>query len=293
MADDRELDVFSLSILLVSFNHEKDIARALKSVFEQTLPRELCPIQIVVADDASTDQTLGIVRSFDGQDSRFVFNYLPPQRNLGITRNYQRGFAACKGKYIAVLEGDDYWSSSEKLSKQIQVLDQNPECALCSVNCKIYYEQDGTFKPRISCSKGWRNISVPELIADNIIGNFSTCMYRRSALVKIPTETFDIKSYDWILNILVGSIGEIIFLHEPLSVYRVHDGGVWSGLERASKIKMHMDAIPSYDALTKGRYQAEFAALFRTLERDYAAAYKGPLSRLWRKIKVGVRGKSR
>ncbi len=293
-------DSFSISILLITYNHEKHIERALESILSQVIPSDLCPVEIVVADDASSDRTLEIVRLFDGRDSRFVFNYLPAQRNIGVTRNYQRGFAACKGSYVAVLEGDDYWSSSEKLKKQIQVLDANSGCALCSVNYNIYYERDKKFIPRVSSSKGWRNIEVSELIAENIIGNFSTCMYRRSALCQLPKEAFNIKSYDWIVNILVGSVGEIIFLHEPMSVYRIHDGGVWSALEGSRKLKMSMDVIPSYDVLTGGRYRSEFTTLLRNLERDYAAMTegalsrrKGPLSRLWKKIKTRVRGKSR
>lgn len=282
-----------ISILLITYNHEKYIERALESIFSQVFPSDRCPVEIVVADDASSDRTLEIVRLFDGRDSRFVFNYLPAQRNIGITRNYQRGFAACKGDYVAVLEGDDYWSSCEKLSKQIQVLDANLDCVLCAANFNIYYERDQRFVPRVSSSKGWRNITVPELIGDNIVGNFSTCIYRRSALRQIPEDAFAIKSYDWIINILVGSVGEIIFLHEPMSVYRIHDAGVWSGLDTVSKMKMGMDLIPFYDELTAGRYRSEFTTLLRSLERDYAVMRKGPLSRLWKKIKTGVRGKSR
>lgn len=87
---------YQLSVLLVTYNHESYIERALKSVFDQNIHG---PIEIVIADDAVIGCYHGYYSVFDGKDERFHFNYLQSTTNSGITKNYQRGFAACSAEY--------------------------------------------------------------------------------------------------------------------------------------------------------------------------------------------------
>jgi len=105
-----------LTVLLVTYNHECYIDQALESLFRQDFSGH---IELVVADDASNDATLARIRRHEGRDDRFVFKYLGADTNVGITRNYQRGFAACNSEFVAVLEGDDHWCSPHKLSRQV------------------------------------------------------------------------------------------------------------------------------------------------------------------------------
>ena len=95
-------DPCRLSVLLVTYNHERYIRRALQSLLQQEFAG---PIELVVADDTSGDETLAIVREYDGTDDRFRFVILPHATHVGVTANYERGFAACTGEYVAVLEG--------------------------------------------------------------------------------------------------------------------------------------------------------------------------------------------
>ncbi len=288
-------DQFDLSILLVTYNHERYIDRAMESILAQELPADFRSIEIVVADDASQDSTRELIRRHEGRDPRFTFIHLPSDQNQGITRNYQRGFEACRGRYVAVLEGDDYWTSPLKLSKQLAVLEAQPDCVLCSTNYTMLQEQSGAKALRVTSTRGWRDVSVPELIADNLIGNFSTCVYRREVLAHLPARLFDMRSYDWIINICVGTWGRIVFLHEPLSVYRIHASGAWSGMVGQAKIQSQLDILPAYDELTDRRYQGEFNALAERLKCDLVALTKpkGRLSRSWKKIKTVVRGPAR
>ncbi len=254
---------YKLSILLVTYNHEKYISEALESLIRQAIVGE---VELIVADDCSTDQTLSIIRSFEGRDPRFHFKYLESPSNLGITRNYQRGFAACTGQYVAVLEGDDYWTGPAKLMRQIEFLDYHWECDLCAVNYLVYEEERCQFTPRIPIGFGHRFIGARDLINDNLIGNFSTCLYRKSALERLPPALFEIKSYDWIVNICVARYALIGFLEEPKSVYRLHDGGTWTLLSQAEKLKTQLELIPLYDKLTDGCFHSEFLALASRLE---------------------------
>lgn len=252
-----------ISILLVTYNHENHIHQALDALFGQVIEG---PIELIVADDASSDGTVDIIKKYVEKDDRFTFKYLDNSKNLGITRNYERGFSACSGRYVAVLEGDDYWISPFKLQRQMDFLDAHWESDLCSVNYFVYEENLSHFYPRTTIGNGHRLIGARDLIADNLVGNFSTCMYRKSALEALPKELFDICSYDWIVNICVARNSMIGFLEEPMSVYRLHSNGVWSQTPHVEKLKSQLDMIPAYDALTGQVYHSEFEILSNRLQ---------------------------
>jgi len=252
-----------LSILLVTYNHEKFIRKAMDSIFKQDIKK---PIELVIADDASSDETLSIIKEYEGKDARIKFRYLDSSVNLGITKNYQRGFSACLSEYIAILEGDDYWVSPKKLLRQEFFLDNHWECDLCSVNYFVYEEYQSNFYPRTTVGEGYRLVSARELIADNLVGNFSTCMYRKSALEKLPNNLFEICSYDWIVNICVARDSLIGFLEEPMSVYRLHTNGVWSQTPFVEQLKKQLELIPEYDLLTEKVFQKEFHILSKKLK---------------------------
>lgn len=248
----------SISVLLVSYNHEEHIQQALDSLFHQDFEGS---IELVIADDSSTDRTLSIIKAHEGKDSRFTFKYLDYNKNLGITKNYKRGFTACTNEYVAVLEGDDYWTSPHKLRRQSDFLSDHWECDLCSTNYFVYEEDRAQFTPRVPVATGHRFITARELIADNIVGNFSTCMYRRTALARLPAAMFDIKSYDWITNIVLARTSVIGFIQEPMSIYRLHASGVWSQTPHLEKLKVQLELLPSYDALTDHIFHEDFELL--------------------------------
>lgn len=252
-----------ISVLLVTYNHEIHIRQALDALFEQVIEE---PIELIVADDASSDSTVEIIKEYEGKDDRFIFKYLNNSKNVGVTKNYQRGFAACSGEYVAVLEGDDYWVSPFKLQRQMDFLNAHWEADLCSVNYFVYEENHSHFYPRTDIGEGYRLIGARDLIADNLVGNFSTCMYRKSALDALPDELFDICSYDWIVNICVARKSVIGFLEKPMSVYRLHSNGVWSQKPHVKQLKAQLELIPAYDTLTDRVYHSEFKLLSNQLQ---------------------------
>lgn len=262
----------SISVLLVTYNHESYIRQALNALFGQIFNGQ---IELVVADDKSTDATVSIIKEYENLDSRFTFKYLNNIRNLGITKNYQRGFQACTFEYVAVLEGDDYWISPYKLERQAEYLATHWQSDVCSVNYFVYEEGRANFTPRIPASDGYRLITARELIADNIVGNFSTCMYRRTALSRLPEEMFNIKSYDWITNIILAKTSLIGFLEEPMSVYRLHASGVWTQVAHVEKLKIQLEILPDYDALTDHVFHEDFELLASRLRHVIAASQIG------------------
>ena len=248
--------VADVDILLVTYNHEKYIRQALDSILCQSFDGSY---RIVVADDCSTDTTVSIIREYADTNAHVAFFFLPNTSNLGITRNYQRGFAACSAKYVSVLEGDDYWLTNSKLRKQCDFLDRNPGFIFCACNHYNYNQDNFSYYLEHKSRRGdYITITPQELIVKNIIGNFSTSMYRLSAIQKVPPALYDLKSYDWIFNICMGMQGMIAFLMEPLSVYRVHGGGNWSGLPERKKLQDQIALIEPYDVLTNHVFHSDF-----------------------------------
>lgn len=256
-----------VTVLLVTYNQERYLGEALDSLLLQDIDGG---VNVVVADDASSDGTLRVLEPYRYKDPRFSFTVLDHAANRGITRNYQRAFAACRTEYVAVLEGDDYWTSPGKLRTQRAYLDEHPDSPMCGVNYLIYEESKGTFTPRTPPGHSTRLLTAQDQIADNLASNFSTCMYRAEALHALPTALFETTSYDWIVNICVGQLGRIGFIEEPMSVYRLHPGGVWTSTSYVDQLKSQLEVIPTYDALTQHAYRAEFSALAERLGAQIA-----------------------
>lgn len=252
-------------MLLVTYNHASFVRRALSSIAMQDYGGD---VEIIVADDASTDQTLNIIRGFGREEPRFGLRYLSSSKNVGITRNYARGFEACTGQYVAVLEGDDFWIDRRKLSSQVAFLEANRECSVSATNYYIFDEATASATLRTVHSDGLRYLSVRDLIHDNVIGNFSTCMYRASALREIPGSVFEGVAYDWIVNLTLARKGQVGFLGSPMSVYRLHSGGTWSGSTALEKLRLQLQLIPEYNALLDNAYTREFSALAKRLRRQ-------------------------
>ncbi len=251
-----------LSVVLATYNHEKYVRRALDSLFAQEFEGA---IDLVVADDGSSDGTLGVIEGFDGTDDRFRFVVPDDLAHVGVTANYRRAFATCTGDYVAVLEGDDYWVHPKKLQRQLEFLESHWECDLCAVNYFMFEESRARFTTLTPAGTGHRWLDARAMVIDNPVGNLSACMYRRAALDALPGKLFTLESYDWIINICVARTSLVGFLNEPMSVYRRHDDGVWTQKSDMEKLTRQLELIPEYDALTNGQFHTEFEILARRL----------------------------
>lgn len=256
----------SLAILLVCFNHAAYIQRALDGITAQVFEGE---IEVIVADDGSTDATVNIIDKWAQANPRFRCRHLARQPNMGITRNYARGFAAClQHDYVAVLEGDDYWIHPRKLALQVEFLNEHLECNLCSANYYVFKEDEESFSARVPVTNGHSLLDVRSLIADNVVGNFSTCVYRQKALQALDPRLFELKAYDWIINICVARKSFIGFLSTPMSIYRLHGGGAWSANSTRRKLEEQRDVLEDYDRITDGIYSADFLLLRERLDHS-------------------------
>ena len=240
----------SINILFITYNQESYIRQAIDGVLMQHLDSDV-QVRIIVADDCSTDDTLPIIRdclggsktTFEGGQVAEVV-YLTSNTNLGHVRNYQRAFAACKGDFVAIIEGDDYWNNANHLQTRIDFMTDHPECVL-TTQCPVwYYEEEKRFDMREKIyvdEPGYKAIPLEEEIYDNQITNLSSCVIRGHAIRKLNEQIFSCSILDWPLYIDLYRFGLLYVLSGTSNVYRASNKGLYSGLgdddQRQARLK--------------------------------------------------------
>lgn len=134
---------------------------------------------------------------------------LPTTANIGMARNAKRCTGACSGDYIALCDGDDYWTDTYKLQKQAKFLESHPDYSLCFNAIMLFYEDEKEYLPhteQLLLNKD--TLTIEDLIKTNLIGNFSCCMYRTDTVQKLPDELFDICTWDWMFNMACSRLGK-------------------------------------------------------------------------------------
>ena len=148
-----------VSVVILSYNQSKYIKQALNSVVSQ---QTNFPFEVIVADDCSTDDTLSVCGDFE---TKYPFVRVEQSdKNLGYSKNWERALSLGSGEYLAVFEGDDYWTDNLKLQKQSDYLDANPDCGMCYTECDIFNEDTKALQSNI-----FSNISKKKsLITSNL-----------------------------------------------------------------------------------------------------------------------------
>jgi len=212
-----------VNICCVTYNHEKFISQAIESFLMQKTD---FPIEILIHDDASTDATISILKKYQKKYPNIIRLFLEKenQYSKGITKiNPTFLFPNAKGKYIALCEGDDYWTDPYKLQKQVNFMDKNQDYSICSHNVIV---RDETWEKIVEhewLGKDHRQISTIEDILKYGSGG-ATCslLFKRSAFSDYPTWTKPIKGGDWLLQILCTQNGKMRYFTEVMGVYRRH-----------------------------------------------------------------------
>jgi glycosyltransferase involved in cell wall biosynthesis len=131
-----------VSVSIVTYNQEQYIKQTLDSVLAQVTN---FPFEIVIGEDASTDQTRHICQMYADKHPD-VIRVLDTPHNLGSVPNFMRTLKATRGKYIALLDGDDYWIDPQKLQKQVDLFEKDDKMSLCFTGRKNYDENSATFE---------------------------------------------------------------------------------------------------------------------------------------------------
>ena len=212
-----------VSVLTITYNHEKYIAQAIESVLMQEVNFDY---ELVIGEDCSTDKTREIVVDYQKKYPNKI-RLLLNEKNLGMNRNFAQTYHACRGQYMALLEGDDYWVSPYKLQRQVDFLDNHQDFAICFHNMQIIYE-DGSKEPKLYNVNQKEISTIEDLFRDDFI-HTASCLFRNKLIGEFPGWFYNLPFGSWPLHISNAKHGKIMYLNEVMGVYRIHRGGVWSG----------------------------------------------------------------
>jgi glycosyltransferase involved in cell wall biosynthesis len=232
---DQEQDSAGLplvSVLCLTYNQAHTIKDSLDSILAQDLS---FPFEIVVHDDASTDGTSEIIKEYQLRRPGLI-NHVRQSQN-----QYSRGqrilalaLPHAKGRYVAICEGDDYWTDTQKLRKQIEFLENNPGYVITYHDCQPF---DASGKLNIDFGGATRDLSEDELQRATPIYTLTSCF--RNLINEFPPEFSTARYGDMFLWSLLGNYGKGKFILdiEP-AMYRVHDAGVFSKKSDIQKLEM-------------------------------------------------------
>lgn len=218
-----------VAIFMVTYNHENFIREAIESVLNQNTNFEYL---LVIGEDCSKDATLIICKEYQEQFPHKIL-LIANSENKGPMLNALQVYKACfssGAKYIAMLEGDDYWCDESKLQKQVDCLELQKSCVGCFSNTSVINDK-GVFLHDVNLDTFKREISITE------VGSFwmptvSFCFRRNYLKPVINSKRFrDVNNGDMFLYYLMSQFGNYIYVNTAPSCYRQHPGGIWSGLK--------------------------------------------------------------
>jgi glycosyltransferase involved in cell wall biosynthesis len=240
-----------VSVSFITYNQHRYVAQAIESVLMQ---QTLFTYELVISDDCSTDGTREICRSYKDRFPDRI-QLLERERNIGAVANYLETFKACRGLYVAFLEGDDFWIDAGKLQRQADFLDKNLDFVICCHNVRIVDENG---KVSGNLLDGTKEITeVADLCRGDYIATAS-CMVRNGLLEEIPSWFYTLPGCDWPLDILNAEKGKIRYFPEVLAAYRIHPGGIWSGLSDVVKHHVALGLVATLNEKLNYKYDSSF-----------------------------------
>lgn len=260
-----------VSICMVAYNQEPYIRQAVESVLMQETAFEY---ELVIGEDCSIDRTRSILKRYQAKFPERI-RLLLNEQNVGATRNFETALKACKGQYIALLEGDDYWTSPFKLQKQVDFLDSHPDYAVCHHSAQLV-DRSGKLRMILPIPKFKKNTStlLDLIVNDSFMATCST-MFRAKLFDYFPDVFFASRDIcDWCLNVLNAQHGLIGYLDEVMSVYRSGSSDfAWTSkrlsyiYEEAIKINEAFNAY--FDFQYEPIFRAKLARYYYIIAMDY------------------------
>lgn len=267
-------------VCVITYNHEKYIAKALESVLCQKGQFDL---KILVGEDGSVDNTALIVREFaDKYPDKITAFFHDPDDKIIINgrkserKNFINNLVHADGDYIALLDGDDYWLDEKKLQKQIDFLEKNTSFVGCCHRA-VCVDSDGnklgTQLRHDTEGLGYRDFDIYDILKKNPIPSLSV-VFRNPKLSVFPDWFYKTYMADWPLHIINAQRGVFRYFDEAMGAYRIHGGGAWAE-HRGDAILVLEAEIRVWELIlgdpTFGKYHDYINGL---LKKNYIGLYK-------------------
>ncbi len=220
---------------MITYQHEAFIREAIEGVLMQEVDFS---IDLLIADDASPDSTGLIVQEYiDNHPKGHWIRYVRHSENKGMMANFVWAMGQCNGNYIALCEGDDYWTDPLKIKKQILFLEANPNFSFSFHDCVVVDEQSQIIANSYLPKSSKKNLNFTEIGLNRLIPTCSVIINRKSLPTYFPEEFLFTNNGDTFLFFLLSFYGSAYFHDDILSSsYRIQKYGVWSNLSEINKV---------------------------------------------------------
>jgi glycosyltransferase involved in cell wall biosynthesis len=232
-----------ISVRMLSYNQAPYIAQAIEGALQQQVD---FPIELVIGDDCSTDGTREIVLEYQRKHPSIV-RVITSETRVGIKQNAYRTNKACRGKYIAFCDGDDYWHIPEKLKKQTMYLESHPECGLILADCNEYHQSSERLLESRNYSNGFT--SDINLNIETILMNIGVTKYTSSAVARsnLVNQLIDSDSYlyhnpellmgDTQLWAEISTMSTVTYIPKTFATHRVLEESASRSRDPLSKLR--------------------------------------------------------
>lgn len=219
-----------VTVLCITYNHEKYIKQALDGFVMQ---KTNFPFEVIIGDDGSTDNNQNIIKEY-AQKYPNIIKPILREKNITAFENFLDIAKRVNSEYVAICEGDDFWTNENKLQKQVDFLDTNLDHSLCFHSVKVFYE-NGEMPPyifpeeHIQIHPNVTSLNIVDLLTVNFIQTNSV-MYRWIFNDKYPFHDVfprNIQPGDYFMHLLHAQRGRIGFIREVMASYRRHPEGLW------------------------------------------------------------------
>ncbi len=228
-----------VSACIIVYNHEKYIRECLDNALAQIVNFDY---EIIISEDCSTDSTREIIKEYAQRYPDKIKLYLN-DKNLGLIGNWEKSLKSCKGEYIAVCEGDDYWTDPKKLQKQIDFLEQNSEYTMTTHNTIVVNEDS---KPIRNACAPEGDISLKKLLEKGKTFNTCSIVFKQDVLNTLPDWFFKMHACDWTLPVFCAAAGKTKHIAQIMGAYRKQSkGAMFSSKIDAQKKGLSDFALPS------------------------------------------------
>lgn len=230
---------YLVDIPMCAYNHEAYIATAIDGVVSQ---KANFKFRLIIGEDFSSDNTRAIVMRYAAEYPDIIFPIFNG-RNLGAFENSRNLFSSCTAKYIALCDGDDYWTDPFKLQKQVDFLEANSDFSLTFHNTRDLSPFGEKLKYDYSLKKEFEFSDFVNFFYARTV----SMVYRRQPVPlhelfpKIPLA-------DWALGLIILQSGKAYYFNEVMGAYRIHATGAWGG---ASANKKTVDAFKTFYLLKR------------------------------------------
>lgn len=220
-----------VSVIMITYNQENFISQAIAGVLNQHCSFD---VELIIANDNSSDRTDNVVlNSINKLPKHIVVNYINRKSNLGGNPNFIDALNKASGEYIAMCEGDDYWTDPLKLEKQVNYLTKNADCNLVYHRVMLYDEDSKIFtKENLNKEEFTLKRDLETLTLDGNFMHTPSVVFRNN--IDFDSPLFRGVVGDYILWYLNGEKGLFGYIPDYMAVYRIWNGGVWSKRRKAT-----------------------------------------------------------